>query len=93
MSTPIAIVVGAREELGRATAVTLHGAGLTVVAVDRSETGLKQLPDEIRREVADATLDEPSLRHRQRLMSMVLHQFAAGLRTDEFQSRQSNPLA
>jgi NAD(P)-dependent dehydrogenase (short-subunit alcohol dehydrogenase family) len=55
MSTPIAIVVGAGTGLGRATALTLHGAGLTVVAVDRSEAGLKQLPDEIRREVADAT--------------------------------------
>jgi NAD(P)-dependent dehydrogenase (short-subunit alcohol dehydrogenase family) len=55
MSTPIAIVVGAGSGLGQATALTLHRAGLTVVAVDRSEAGLKQLPDEIRREVADAT--------------------------------------
>ena len=55
MSTPIAIVVGAGSGLGQATAVTLHRAGLTVVAVDRNEAGLKQLPDEIRREVADAT--------------------------------------
>jgi NAD(P)-dependent dehydrogenase (short-subunit alcohol dehydrogenase family) len=55
MSTPIAIVVGAGSGLGWATALTLHRAGLTVVAVDRSEAGLKQLPDEIRREVADAT--------------------------------------
>jgi NAD(P)-dependent dehydrogenase (short-subunit alcohol dehydrogenase family) len=55
MSTPIAIVVGAGTGLGRATALTLHGAGLTVVAVDRNEAGLGKLPDEIRREVADAT--------------------------------------
>ncbi len=55
MSTPIAIVVGAGSGLGQATALTLHRAGLTVVAVDRSEAGLKQLPDEIHREVADAT--------------------------------------
>jgi NAD(P)-dependent dehydrogenase (short-subunit alcohol dehydrogenase family) len=55
MSTHIAIVVGAGSGLGQATALTLHHAGLTVVAVDRSEAGLKQLPDEIRREVADAT--------------------------------------
>jgi NAD(P)-dependent dehydrogenase (short-subunit alcohol dehydrogenase family) len=55
MSTPIAIVVGAGTGVGQATALTLHRAGLTVVAVDRSEAGLKQLPDEIHREVADAT--------------------------------------
>ena len=55
MSTPIAIVVGAGSGLGQATALTLHRAGLTVVAVDRSEAGLKQLPDGIHREVADAT--------------------------------------
>ena len=55
MSTPIAIVVGAGSGLGQATAVTLHRAGLTVVAVDRSDAGLMQLPDEIRRELADAT--------------------------------------
>jgi NAD(P)-dependent dehydrogenase (short-subunit alcohol dehydrogenase family) len=55
MSTPIAIVVGAGSGLGQATALTLNRAGLTVVAVDRSEAGLKQLPGEIHREVADAT--------------------------------------
>ena len=55
MSTPIAIVVGAGSGLGQATALTLNRAGLTVVAVDRSEAGLNQLPDEIHREVADAT--------------------------------------
>jgi NAD(P)-dependent dehydrogenase (short-subunit alcohol dehydrogenase family) len=55
MSTPLAIVVGAGSGLGQATALTLHRAGSTVVAVDRSEAGLKQLPDEIHREVADAT--------------------------------------
>ena len=37
------------------TAQTLAAAGFTVVAVDRSEAGLKELPDGIRREVADAT--------------------------------------
>jgi NAD(P)-dependent dehydrogenase (short-subunit alcohol dehydrogenase family) len=55
VSTRIAIVVGAGSGLGQATALTLHDAGLTVVAVDRNETGLQQLPDEIRRQVADAT--------------------------------------
>jgi len=55
MSTRIAIVAGAGTGLGQATALTLHNAGLRVVAVDRSEAGLRQLPDEIHREVADAT--------------------------------------
>jgi NAD(P)-dependent dehydrogenase (short-subunit alcohol dehydrogenase family) len=55
MSTSIAIVVGAGSGLGQATAVKLLGVGLTVVAVDRSEAGLKELPDGIHCEVADAT--------------------------------------
>jgi NAD(P)-dependent dehydrogenase (short-subunit alcohol dehydrogenase family) len=55
MSTSIAIVVGAGSGLGQATALTLSRGGFTVVAVDRSEAGLKQLPDEIHREVADAS--------------------------------------
>src|ERR1700687_543810 len=55
MSTRIAIVAGAGSGLGQATALALYAAGLTVIAVDRDEAGLKQLPDEIRREVADAS--------------------------------------
>jgi NAD(P)-dependent dehydrogenase (short-subunit alcohol dehydrogenase family) len=55
MTSRIALVVGAGAGLGYATAVTLAAAGLTVVAVDRSDVGLKELPDGIRREVADAT--------------------------------------
>ena len=55
MSTRIAIVAGAGSGLGQATALALHNAGLTVVAVDRNEAGLKELPDELHREVADAT--------------------------------------
>jgi NAD(P)-dependent dehydrogenase (short-subunit alcohol dehydrogenase family) len=56
MSTRIAIVTGAGSGLGQATALALHAAGYTVVAVDRSESGLSELPDEItHREVADAT--------------------------------------
>ena len=42
-------------ELGRATAVKLADRGMTVVAVDRNESGLEGLPDGIAREVADAT--------------------------------------
>jgi NAD(P)-dependent dehydrogenase (short-subunit alcohol dehydrogenase family) len=55
MSAKVAIVVGAGGALGHATAVTLAAGGLTVVGVDRNERGLGVLPDDIRREVADAT--------------------------------------
>jgi NAD(P)-dependent dehydrogenase (short-subunit alcohol dehydrogenase family) len=55
MTTRIAIVAGAGSGLGQATALALEAAGLTVVGVDRNEAGLKELPDEIHREVADAT--------------------------------------
>ena len=53
MSERVAIVVGAGGELGHATAEKLAAAGFTVVGIDRSENGLKELPDDIRREVAD----------------------------------------
>jgi NAD(P)-dependent dehydrogenase (short-subunit alcohol dehydrogenase family) len=55
MSAKVAVVVGAGGGLGRATAVALAAAGLAVVGVDRNEHGLSDLPDDIRREVADAT--------------------------------------
>jgi NAD(P)-dependent dehydrogenase (short-subunit alcohol dehydrogenase family) len=51
----VAIVVGAAGELGRATAVKLAHRGMTVVAVDRNETGLEGLPDGFARELVDAT--------------------------------------
>ena len=54
MNAKVAIVAGAGGPLGHATAVTLAAGGLTVVAVDRDEHGLGDLPDDIRREVADA---------------------------------------
>jgi NAD(P)-dependent dehydrogenase (short-subunit alcohol dehydrogenase family) len=50
----VAIVAGAGGELGRATAQKLAAAGFTVTGVDRSERGLKELPDGIGREVADS---------------------------------------
>ena len=50
----VAVVVGAGE-LGRAIAVLLAGAGFTVVAVDRTQKALDELPEGIRREVGDAT--------------------------------------
>jgi NAD(P)-dependent dehydrogenase (short-subunit alcohol dehydrogenase family) len=54
MSAKMAIVAGAGGALGHATAVTLAAAGLTVVAVDRSERGLGDFPGSVRPEVADA---------------------------------------
>lgn len=51
----MAIVVGAGGPLGRATAAAIAADGLTVVGVDRNEHGLRELPDGVRREVADAT--------------------------------------
>ena len=54
MSAHVAVVVGSGA-LGQATALTLAAGGLTVVAVDRNEDALRQLPDNIRREVADTT--------------------------------------
>jgi NAD(P)-dependent dehydrogenase (short-subunit alcohol dehydrogenase family) len=58
----VAIVAGAGGELGRATAVTLADRGFTVVGIDRSEAGLKELPDGIGREVADPTDPESARR-------------------------------
>jgi NAD(P)-dependent dehydrogenase (short-subunit alcohol dehydrogenase family) len=59
MSTRIAIVAGAGSGLGQSTALAFHRAGMTVVAVDRNEAGLKQLPNDVHREVGDAT--DPSV--------------------------------
>ena len=55
MSSTVAIVAGGGGPLGHATAVALAAGGLTVVAVDRTEHALADLPGDIRREVADAT--------------------------------------
>jgi NAD(P)-dependent dehydrogenase (short-subunit alcohol dehydrogenase family) len=53
--TQLAIVAGAGGALGRATAATLAASGLTVVAVDRNEQALRELPGGVRPEVADTT--------------------------------------
>jgi NAD(P)-dependent dehydrogenase (short-subunit alcohol dehydrogenase family) len=55
MSAKVAIITGGAGALGRATAMTLAAGGLTVVAVDRNERALGDLPEDIRREVADVT--------------------------------------
>ena len=51
----VAILAGAGGELGRVTAQKLAADGFTVVGIDRSEEGLKQLPDGSRYEVGDPT--------------------------------------
>jgi NAD(P)-dependent dehydrogenase (short-subunit alcohol dehydrogenase family) len=55
MSAHLAVVTGAGGALGRATAAILAASGMTVVAVDRTEDALRELPGGIRREVADTT--------------------------------------
>jgi NAD(P)-dependent dehydrogenase (short-subunit alcohol dehydrogenase family) len=55
MSAQVAIVAGAGGPLGRATALALAADGRPVVAVDRTERGLDELPGSVRREVADTT--------------------------------------
>ena len=55
MSAKVAVVAGASGPLGRATMAALMADGLTVVAVDRNEQGMRDLPEGIRREVADPT--------------------------------------
>ena len=55
MTERVALVAGAGGPLGRATAVSLAGAGFTVIGIDRSAQGLGELPEGIRREVGDPT--------------------------------------
>jgi NAD(P)-dependent dehydrogenase (short-subunit alcohol dehydrogenase family) len=59
VSAKVAIVAGAGGGLGQAVTATLAAGGLTVVAVDRNEQALGELPDGVRREVADTT--DPAL--------------------------------
>ena len=55
MSAHVAIVAGGGGALGHAMVATLAASGLTVVAVDRNEHALRELPDGVRPEVADTT--------------------------------------
>ena len=55
MSAKVAIVAGAGGGLGQAMTATLAADGLTVVAADRNEQALRELPDSVRREIADTT--------------------------------------
>jgi NAD(P)-dependent dehydrogenase (short-subunit alcohol dehydrogenase family) len=53
MSAKVAIVAGAGGALGHATIAALAEGGPTVVAVDRNEQEMRDLPGGVRREVAD----------------------------------------
>jgi len=54
MSTgEVAVVAGAGGALGHATAAALSGNGLRVVALDRSEHAMRDLPQTSRKEIAD----------------------------------------
>jgi NAD(P)-dependent dehydrogenase (short-subunit alcohol dehydrogenase family) len=54
MSTgPVAIVAGAGGALGHATSAALTAGGFAVVAVDRNEHAMSDLPDGVRQEVTD----------------------------------------
>jgi 3-oxoacyl-[acyl-carrier protein] reductase len=55
MSAHVAIVAGAGGALGHAATAALAGSGLTVVAADRNEQALHELPGGVRPEVADTT--------------------------------------
>jgi NAD(P)-dependent dehydrogenase (short-subunit alcohol dehydrogenase family) len=55
MSAHVAIVAGAGGALGHATAAALAGNGLTVVAVDRNDHALRDLPGSVRPELTDTT--------------------------------------
>lgn len=55
MSDRVAIVAGAGGPLGRAVAVKLAAAGYTVVGIDRSVDGLRELPDGIHQMAGDTT--------------------------------------
>jgi NAD(P)-dependent dehydrogenase (short-subunit alcohol dehydrogenase family) len=55
VSAQVAVVAGGGGELGRATAMALAARGRSVVAGDRNVRRLRDLPDGVRREVADTT--------------------------------------
>ena len=55
MSDQVAIVAGGGGALGQVTAAALAARGFTVVAVDRNERALQELPEGIRYEVGDPT--------------------------------------
>src|SRR5882757_3304210 len=56
LASRIAVVTGASRGIGRATALALAKAGAHVVAVARTQGGLEELDDEIRKDGGAATL-------------------------------------
>ena len=56
LASRIALVTGASRGIGYATAVALARAGAHVVAVARTQGGLEELDDEIRKDGGSATL-------------------------------------
>src|ERR1700750_1100503 len=56
LASRIALVTGASRGIGYATALALAGAGAHVVAVARTQAGLEELDDEIRKGGGSATL-------------------------------------
>ena len=56
LASRIAVVTGASRGIGRATAVALAAAGAHVVAIARTQGGLEELDDEIRKDGGSATL-------------------------------------
>jgi NAD(P)-dependent dehydrogenase (short-subunit alcohol dehydrogenase family) len=71
VSAHVAIVAGAGGALGHATTATRAARGRTVVAVDRNEHALRDLPEDIRREVADTTDPAAATRLIDRIASEV----------------------
>src|SRR5947207_13182197 len=61
LASRIALVTGASRGIGYATARALAGAGAHVVAVARTQGGLEELDDEIRKDGGSATLVPLSL--------------------------------
>ena len=56
LASRIAVVTGASRGIGRATAIALAKAGAHVVAVARTQGGLEELDDEIRKDGGSTTL-------------------------------------
>src|ERR1700674_6024554 len=56
LASRIALVTGASRGIGYATALALAKAGAHVVAVARTQAGLEELDDEIRKDGGAATL-------------------------------------
>jgi NAD(P)-dependent dehydrogenase (short-subunit alcohol dehydrogenase family) len=56
----VAVVAGAGGALGHATVAALAASGFTVVALDRSEHAMSDLPDGMRREAVPALTGDPA---------------------------------